>query len=185
MPVFTIRVATSENVPSKICAQWRFWSACAHAQADQNLHWAQRIAKDAKFLHWNNHWLRPDCADAQANMYLCCALMSHRRQFTWNAKSYFLWEIKKMIELLIAAVVISTLWVKSCWKEVKHHIIIIIIIFTAWRCVGMGNKAKPDQTLIYSQTSIARTPMARLPWLIRTRFWVPTKFFRQLKKTNI
>ena len=23
---------------------------------------------------------------------------------------------------------------------------------------------------IYSQTSIARTPMARLPWLIRTRF---------------
>ena len=30
----------------------------------------------------------------------------------------------------------------------------------------------------YSQTSIARTPIARLPWLIRTRFWVPTKFFR-------
>ena len=23
---------------------------------------------------------------------------------------------------------------------------------------------------IYSQTSMARTPMARLPWLIRTRF---------------
>ena len=30
----------------------------------------------------------------------------------------------------------------------------------------------------YSRTSIARTPMARLPWLIRTHFWVPTKFFR-------
>ena len=30
----------------------------------------------------------------------------------------------------------------------------------------------------YSRPSIARTPMARLPWLIRTRFWVPTKFFR-------
>ena len=27
--------------------------------------------------------------------------------------------------------------------------------------------------------------MARLPWLIRTRFLVPMKFFRQLKKTNI
>ena len=30
----------------------------------------------------------------------------------------------------------------------------------------------------YSRTSMARTPMARLPWLIRTRFWVRTKFFR-------
>ena len=28
---------------------------------------------------------------------------------------------------------------------------------------------------LYSRTSMARTPMARLPWLIRTRFWVPTK----------
>ena len=26
----------------------------------------------------------------------------------------------------------------------------------------------------YNRISIARTPMARLPWLIRTRFWVPT-----------
>ena len=32
--------------------------------------------------------------------------------------------------------------------------------------------------LNYSRTSIARTPMSRLPRLIRTRFWVPTKFFR-------
>ena len=30
----------------------------------------------------------------------------------------------------------------------------------------------------YSRTSIARTPMAR------TRFWVPTKYFQLLKKTN-
>ena len=37
----------------------------------------------------------------------------------------------------------------------------------------------------YSRSSMARTPMARLPWLIRTRFWAPTKFFRYLKKTNI
>ena len=35
-----------------------------------------------------------------------------------------------------------------------------------------------------SQTSIARTPIARLPWLIRTHFWVPRKFFRQLKKNK-
>ena len=30
----------------------------------------------------------------------------------------------------------------------------------------------------YSITSMARIRMARSPWLIRTRFWVPTKFFR-------
>ena len=29
----------------------------------------------------------------------------------------------------------------------------------------------------YSRTSIARTPMARLSWLIRFHFWVLTKFF--------
>ena len=45
----------------------------------------------------------------------------------------------------------------------------------------IGSTAK----IYYSRTSIGRTPMARLPWLIRTRFWVPTKFFKQLKKTNI
>ena len=38
---------------------------------------------------------------------------------------------------------------------------------------------------IYSKTSMTRTLMARLPGMIRTRFRVPTKFFRQLKKTNI
>ena len=31
---------------------------------------------------------------------------------------------------------------------------------------------------VYRRTSIARTPMARLPWLIRTHFWLPSKFFR-------
>ena len=31
---------TSENIPSHICAQKRFRSACAFAQSDQNLHWA-------------------------------------------------------------------------------------------------------------------------------------------------
>ena len=40
-------------------------------------------------------------------------------------------------------------------------------------------------SVAYSRTSMAQTPIARLPWLIRTRFWVSTKFFRHLKKTNI
>ena len=30
----------------------------------------------------------------------------------------------------------------------------------------------------YSKISMTRTPMTHLPWLIRTRFWVPRKFFR-------
>ena len=34
---------------------------------------------------------------------------------------------------------------------------------------------------IYSRTSIARTPMARLPWLIRTCFWVPRNLFQENK----
>ena len=38
---------------------------------------------------------------------------------------------------------------------------------------------------LYRKTSIIRTPMTRFPWLIRTRFRVLKKFFRQLKKTNI
>ena len=39
--------------------------------------------------------------------------------------------------------------------------------------------------LMYSITSMARTRMARLPWMIRTLFSVPTKSFKYLKKTNI
>ena len=38
--------------------------------------------------------------------------------------------------------------------------------------------------MIYSITLMTRTRVARLPWLIRTRFLVPRTFFRYLKKTN-
>ena len=38
---------------------------------------------------------------------------------------------------------------------------------------------------VYIITSMARTRMARLPWMIRTLFSVHTKFFHQLKKRNI
>ena len=34
----------------------------------------------------------------------------------------------------------------------------------------------------YSQTSVAQITMARLPWLIRTHFQVPTNFFQSLQK---
>ena len=51
---------------------------------------------------------------------------------------------------------------------------------SAWQMIHMKcqylfslkNKKK------YSRTSMARTPMARLPWLIRTHFLVPMEFFR-------
>ena len=39
--------------------------------------------------------------------------------------------------------------------------------------------------IIQIKNSITRTPMARLPWLIRTIFWGPRKFFRYLEKTYI
>ena len=51
-------------------------------------------------------------------------------------------------------------------------------------CFGT-HKSMLKPTNKCSQTSIARTLMARLPWLIRTRIWVPTIFFRKLKETNI
>ena len=63
-------------------------------------------------------------------------------------------------------------------------------LYTVDRLTGNGTRFLPYEGYSiyivyyvsqYSRTSIARTPMARLPWLIRTRFWVPTK----LKKTNI
>ena len=38
------------------------------------------------------------------------------------------------------------------------------------------------QNFIYSKTSITQTPMTHIPWLIRTCFWVPRKFFWQLRK---
>ena len=42
---------TSENVPSDMCAQRRFRSACTFAQSDENLQWAHfSTANDAKFL---------------------------------------------------------------------------------------------------------------------------------------
>ena len=36
-----------------------------------------------------------------------------------------------------------------------------------------------------SNTSMTRTPMTRLPWLIQIQFWVPRKFFPLFKNTNI
>ena len=35
----SIWMATLENVPLDTCTRWRFRSACAFAQSDQNLHW--------------------------------------------------------------------------------------------------------------------------------------------------
>ena len=40
-------------------------------------------------------------------------------------------------------------------------------------------------TALYSKTSMARTRIARLLWIIRTHFRVLRKFFQYLKKTNI
>ena len=39
-----------------------------------------------------------------------------------------------------------------------------------------------DHRYLYSITSMARTRMARLPWMIRTLFSVPTKSSQLLKK---
>ena len=47
--------ATSENVPSDMCARRRFRSACAFAQSDQHLHLAHiEQPRMQKFLHADN-----------------------------------------------------------------------------------------------------------------------------------
>ena len=52
---FIKRAVTSESVPSDMCAQRRFRSACAFAQSDQNLHCAHFwLAKTEKILHADN-----------------------------------------------------------------------------------------------------------------------------------
>ena len=45
VPVY---MATSENVPSYMCAQQKIRSACVFIQSDQNLHWAQFVQKWCK-----------------------------------------------------------------------------------------------------------------------------------------
>ena len=76
-------MAASEKVLSDKCAQWRFRSACAFMQSDQNPLWGTFwMAKDAKFLHVDNKdlnltvqthtQLKSSCASAQSNQNLCC-----------------------------------------------------------------------------------------------------------------
>ena len=45
--------ATSENLPSNLCAKRRFRSICSYAQSDQNLHWAHfnvQGCKDSSYV---------------------------------------------------------------------------------------------------------------------------------------
>ena len=42
----------SEYIPSDMCAQQRFRSACTFTQSDQNIHFTHFL--DAKFLHADN-----------------------------------------------------------------------------------------------------------------------------------
>ena len=58
-----------------MCAQRRFWSACAFAQSDQNLHWAHfEQPRMKRFFIWT---MKTDqTADMQTDLGLCWALMS-------------------------------------------------------------------------------------------------------------
>ena len=71
------------------------------------------------------------------------------------------WPLHELVKL-------TTLWTTGpCYPILispSKHILLVFI--------------RRASILTYSRPSMARTPMARLPWLIRTRFWVPTKFFR-------
>ena len=54
------------------------------------------------------------------------------------------------------------------------NVFMLYSVGTVWHC----NNLCGQEGAGYSRTSIARTPMARLQWVIRIHFLVPKKFFR-------
>ena len=65
---------------------------------------------------------------------------------------------------------------KNCWtngKQQKNRFHWAVL----WKWINWFG-----QNFIYSKTSMTQTPMTHIPWLIRTCFWVPRKFFWQLRK---
>ena len=58
-----------------------------------------------------------------------------------------------------------------------------LLCFCAY--IGLRTLARLGASALVCRKTSRRTPMTCLPWRIRTRFWVPTKLFRQLKKTSI
>ena len=89
--------ATSENLPSGMCAQSRFRSACTFVQADQNLHWAhfELLKMQSFILRTTKLW--SDFADAQADFSLRWAHMSEEMFFSRCLKYYNLFSGNKNI----------------------------------------------------------------------------------------
>ena len=54
--VFVVRIKNFTSLTVQKCAQWRFWSDCANAQAALNFHWAHRSDTDAA-AHFLTLWL--------------------------------------------------------------------------------------------------------------------------------
>ena len=54
----------------------------------------------------------------------------------------------------------------------KHALFVILSLSCNWQSVCWSTISK-KQTFIYSETSVARIPMANLLWMARTHSWVP------------
>ena len=92
------------------------------------------------------------------------------------------------------ACVLSFLWLMACVLSFFLAYGLCIVFSLAYSlCVYLGlfalplvsllysvfvTTCSPGYLLYYSITSMARTRMARLPWMIRTIFSVPTKSFQ-------
>ena len=73
-------ISLSSNVPSDMCTQRKFRSACAFVVWSESALGAFWIAKDATFLHADNEdW--SDCADAETDLSLRGARMSEGTSF--------------------------------------------------------------------------------------------------------
>ena len=147
-----------ENVPSGICGQ---------AQISLRRCLRIRAVWSAPSLS-ANRIIATDEWRAKTRMILCaCAGWSKSAHFAHFWRHFFTWRDPNYGDVL------RTFPVKSIWH--------IVLKGTLWK---PGTHQWITQVLhnflstnLERKSSIARTPRARLSWLIRTCIWVPTKLF--------
>ena len=145
--------ATSEKTYILTCAPSVESDQSARSQCESSL-CAFWIAKDAKFLHADNE----DSDQTVRLRRLIRVLPEHTRQ-----------TVRDLMLRLI------------CFISRKNKITRDVPDVTEPNDDPVhleDNGADDDKVMNYSITSMARTRMARLPWMIRTLFSVPTKSFQ-------
>ena len=99
--------------------------------------------------------------------------VEHFKQFfysSFSSFSLFIWSV--VIEVPVCDAIA---WIeqKCIWlRQTTAHTSAM-----GWLCSVVEASLGIPIFMFNSKTSMTRTPMAHLPWLVRSRFWVPRKFF--------